>query len=106
MCDVDLNMISLNVKGINNYIKRQKIITWMSRRSPDIIFLQETFSTTKVEKLWLNEWSGYKKIFFSHGSNHSKGVMTLFKNNLECEVKRCVSDDNGRYVTTDVVINP
>ena len=44
-------------------------------------------------------------MYFSHGSNHSKGVMVLFKNNLECNVKEYISDDNGRFIVIDVTIN-
>jgi exonuclease III len=101
--DINLNLISLNVKGINNYFKREKMLKWLKRRSPDIIFLQETFSTKKVEKVWKTEWKG--DMYFSHGSNHSKGVAILINPNVDYDVKECVVDSQGRYILLDVVIN-
>ena len=49
----------------------------MPQQKSDVIFLQETYSSADNVKFWENEWGG--KIFASHGSNHSRGVMILFK---------------------------
>ena len=103
--DVNLNMISLNVKGLNCFKKRNKLITWLSRRSPDIILLQETFSVDIVERKWRCEWKDYSDMYFSHGSNHSKGVMILLKQDLDYDVKDCLIDKNGRFIMLDIVIN-
>ena len=103
--DVNLNMISLNVKGLNCFKKRNKLITWLSRRSPDIILLQETFSVDIVERKWRCEWKDYSDMYFSHGSNHSKGVMILLKQHLDYDVKDCLIDKNGRFIMLDIVIN-
>ena len=40
MCD--LKVISLNVNGINNVIKRRKILLEMEKEIVDIVYLQET----------------------------------------------------------------
>ena len=101
--DVDLNMISLNVKGLNSFVKRQNILNWLRRRSPDLIFLQETYSTKKVVNVWEKEWKG--DMYFSHGSNHSKGVAVLVNKNVDYEVNECICDNNGRYIIIDAVIN-
>ena len=42
----------------------------------DIAFLQETHSSKSVEEIWKAEWG--RKIYYSHGTTHSKGVMILF----------------------------
>ena len=60
---IDLKFLSLNVRGINNFIKRQKLFTWSKA---DIIFIQETYSSEENEKQWINEWGGH--ITFSHGT--------------------------------------
>ena len=97
-----MNMISVNVHGIRTYVKRQKMFTWLSRKTADIIFLQETYSSVDIEKVWQREWKG--DIVFSHGTNHSKGVAMLFKGNVDYEVKHCKTDKNGRYIIMDVDI--
>ena len=47
--------------------------------------LQETCSTLGVENIWKSQWRG--NIFFSHGSEHSKGVMILFKEKFDDKIK-------------------
>ena len=47
----------------------------------DIIFLQETCSTRDIENIWRKQWK--VEMFFSHGSNHSRGVLVLMKDNLD-----------------------
>ena len=37
-------------------------------------------------------------MFFSHGTNHSKGVMILINPSLECKIERVISDKNGRFI--------
>ena len=62
----------------------------------DIIFLQETYSTHEVENVWKSQWRG--EIFFSHGSEHSRGVLILVKEGFDCELKVCKQDELGRYI--------
>ena len=35
---------------------------------------------------------------FSHGSEHSRGVMILVKENFDCELKVCHIDNDGRFI--------
>ena len=37
-------------------------------------------------------------MFFSHGTNHSKGTMTLINPSLDCKIERVISDKNGRFI--------
>ena len=69
---------------------------WLNKKKHDIIFLQETYCTAEIEDTWRTQWQG--KIFFSHGSNHSRGVMILVRNDLDFNLKRVEIDDNGRYI--------
>ena len=64
-------IISLNVRGLRSLKKRKAIFLWLEKQKSDIIFLQETYSTFEDENIWRTQWKG--KLFFSHGSNHSKG---------------------------------
>lgn len=49
-------LVSLNVKGISNFLKRRTMFTWCRKRKADIMFLQETHSTEKTDTQWKNEW--------------------------------------------------
>ena len=48
-------------------------------------------------KTWEAEWGG--KVFFSHGSTHSKGVMILVNPKVELKIEKVISDNNhlGTY---------
>ena len=35
---------------------------------------------------------------FSHGTNHSKGVMILINPSLDCKIEKVITDKNGRFV--------
>ena len=72
---INLKIISLNVRGLNNSIKRRKIFKWLHVQTAHCYFLQESFITKQTIDTWESEWGG--RIFYSHGSNNSKGVMIL-----------------------------
>ena len=50
----------------------EKIFAYLKDQKAKICFLQETYSEFNDEVTWQSEWGG--KIFFSHGTRHSKGV--------------------------------
>ena len=49
-------LVSLNVRGISNFLKRRMIFTWCRKQKTDFIFLQETHSKSDTETQWKNEW--------------------------------------------------
>ena len=70
-------LLTLNVRGLNSSRKRRQVFRWLHLQRSDIIFLQETYSSTETIKRWEAEWGG--KVVASHGTTHSKGVIVLFK---------------------------
>jgi hypothetical protein len=62
----DLNLISLIVRGIKSDMKkRRQIFEHFSKKVNSFVFLQETHSTTEIEKKWKDEWGA--EIIFAHG---------------------------------------
>ena len=98
----DFKLISLNVLGIRSPKKRKALLMWLKERKCDIIFLQETYSTDEVEDIWRTQWQG--ELFFSHGTNHSCGVMILVRNDLEFNLKTIQVDNEGRYITMEAEV--
>ena len=92
----ELKLISLNVRGIRDKIKRKRILEWCKNKGGDIIFLQETYSTPDIETRWRSEVDG--SFYFSHGTNHSKGVLVLITSKLNIKISDLKIDGDGRYI--------
>ena len=99
---VNLHILSLNVRGIRDLTKRRSIFSFLKDLKANIYFLQETYSEPNDENIWKNEWGG--EIFFSHGTNHSKGVCTLVNPSFHCQVDYCFSNNSGRIVLINTVL--
>ena len=98
----DLSVASLNVRGINDRVKRQAIFKWLLKKKFDVVFLQECYCCDKDESFWLNDWGG--KGLFSHGTKHSKGTVILFREGFDIQVKEHKEDPDGRYIIAKVKI--
>ena len=53
--------------------------------------------------MWEAKWGG--KVYLSHGSSHSKGVMTLVNPNLDVKVEKYIQDTKGRFLILDLLID-
>ena len=93
MNNVCFNVLSLNVRGIRDLNKRKSIFTWVRNQKADIIFFKETFSTPDIFDSWKFQWRG--DMYYSHGSNHSKGVLVLIRETLQFELK------SGKIIMAD-----
>ena len=91
-----LKFLLLNVRGLRNEEKRRSIFSYLKNQKANVYLLQETFSNSKEEKIWTAEWGG--QIFYSHGSNHSRGVCVLIKPNSPLHVEIVELDVNGRFI--------
>ena len=70
-----------------------------------MIFLQETHSAKKKEKIWNNQWGCRKNsMLFAHGTSNSHGALIAFREGLNLKVISSHLNDNGRYVMLKVKI--
>lgn len=93
---------SLNVRSINQTHKRRQLFRWLHNNKFDITFLQETYSTKSIETVWKSEWGG--DVYYSHGTNHSRGTMILFNPKLPIHVDDIIADENGRFLLLKVTV--
>ena len=93
---INFRVSAQNVNGFGQIKKRDKIIL-RHRALGDILFFQETFTTQEnvdeLEKKYHKD-----KIFYSHGTNRSCGVMIMFKGSLDVDIKKVHRDKNGRLL--------
>ena len=101
----NLSFISNNVKGLQAISKRIKIFEYLKNyvTSNGFIFLQETHSSVKDEKLWNDEFEG--QLFFSHGKTNSCGVAIGFVGTKALNILNIKRDNLGRILVIEVKID-
>ena len=101
----NLSFISNNVKGLQAISKRVKIFEYLKNyvTSNGFIFLQETHSSVKDEKLWIDEFEG--QLFFSHGKTNSCGVAIGFVGKKALNILNIKRDNLGRILVIEVKID-
>ena len=101
----NLSFISNNVKGLQAISKRIKIFEYLKNyvTSNGFIFLQETHSSAKDEKLWNDEFQG--QLFFSHGKTNSCGVAIRFVAKKALNILNIKRANLGRILVTEVKID-
>ena len=102
-CLSKFDVLSLNVRGIRDQIKRRSIFSYLKNQKANIYFLQETYSERADEKIWRNEWGG--ELFFSHGTTHSKGVCILINPFAQPKIDYYYANDSGRIVLITITLN-
>lgn len=90
-----LSLITFNVSR-----KRRAIFRQLHNKKTSVIFLQGTYSSPEQEQIWRNEWGS--KIYFCHGSKHSKGVAVLFNPKLQVSVENILKSKDGRILILKV----
>ena len=94
--------MSVNIRGLNERKKRRSVFRWLKREKVDICFIQESFSVQDSERMWKNEWGG--EMFFSHGTNHGRGVIILIRPRLDIKIVNTFTDNIGRIIVLDTLI--
>ena len=76
-----LNFLSYNANGLGLSKKRIKVFEYLKKKISynGIIFLQETHSSEDKSSEWKDNLAG--KIFFSHGTTNSCGIMIGYHGN-------------------------
>lgn len=92
----NVRIVSMNCQGLADAKKRRDVFHFLKNKKFSIYLLQDTHFSTKLEKYIRAEW-GYDCYFASHNTS-SRGVVVLFNNNFEFEVKRVFRDQGGNYI--------
>ncbi len=70
-----LNILSLNVNGLNSAVKRTRVLEYFHRKSISCALIQETHLKQSDVARFQNKY--YKLIAFSCAQNKTKGVLIL-----------------------------
>ena len=96
----ELQISSLNVRGMGDKQKRSEIFRWLRAKRFCIYLLQDVHCSRENTAVWSAEW-GYKALF-SCCSSSKGGVAILFNNNFSFQILRSYSDVNGRFIICDI----
>uniref|UniRef100_A0A671K7Q7 Uncharacterized protein n=1 Tax=Sinocyclocheilus anshuiensis TaxID=1608454 RepID=A0A671K7Q7_9TELE len=94
-----LKIITVNTNGLNNPIKRKRVLQKLKRDKGEIIFLHETHLNKeehkKLEKL------GGAQVFTSSFTSAKRGVSILVKECLNFKSEFSKIDKEGRHVLSN-----
>ena len=92
---MDLKLVSLNINGLNDHLKRTALVDWLKCMKVDVVCLQETHSPShESARKWFAN-SGYR-VASSSLTSKSAGVAILVKDTYK--IKKIIKDEDGRYV--------
>jgi len=90
----DVKIVSLNVKGISNPVKRSKILSKMKREKAQIVLLQETHLSA-IEHEKMRRMGSTRAYYSSYRSGRRRGVIILISQRLPFEYISEISDKEG-----------
>ena len=79
-----LSILTLNVQGCRDSLKRYEIINFIKHTNNQIICLQDTHTINDDESSWRLIWGG--PIFFSHLSTRRGGVIVAVSKNTDFDL--------------------
>lgn len=97
MCDKHVKLVTININGLHNPVKRWKALSKLKRDKAQIAMMQETHLSDE-EHSKLNKM-GFKYVFYSsHSSGRRRGVAILITGALNYEHLSEYTDKEGRYI--------
>uniref|UniRef100_A0A8C2JPE3 Reverse transcriptase domain-containing protein n=1 Tax=Cyprinus carpio TaxID=7962 RepID=A0A8C2JPE3_CYPCA len=98
-----LKIMSLNVNGLGNPVKRARVMNKIRKDDMHIILLQEThLGALEHEKLTK---FGYNIFYSSYSQSHRRGVAILVTKKIKFDIFKEVKDKEGRYILAKGKIN-
>lgn len=99
-----IKIISWNIKGCGDPVKRRKVLTYLKNKNTDIAFIQESHIVGEEEaKKFKRDWVG--TIFHSSYSSKQNGVLILINKNLSFVMLKKYNDKEGRIICLEALIN-
>lgn len=83
-------IVTWNILGCNNVVKRNKILTYLKQKKADIALIQETHLNDEEAAKLKREWVGQE--YHSTFSSRKRGVSILIRKKIDCQIhKRLMS---------------
>lgn len=92
----NLTFCSWNVNGINEPVKRGKVLSHLRELQADVIFLQETNLKNEAHGKIRTKW--ISQVYHSKFSAKARGVAIIIHKNVPFLHKSTIADKEGRYI--------
>ena len=99
----ELKIITVNARGLNDTHKRNTLFHYIHENKIDVAFIQETYITTAKYETFNRGWDG-TTYYTPAKSNHSCGVITLFRKGLDLAITNVHCDNFGRKLIINTTI--
>lgn len=84
------------MRGLNNVVKRWRMLTHVMKIKPDIIFVQETHLRDSKYPIFNSQW--YTGQYAAPGISKTRGVAILITKSIHFVLKDSLIDPQGRYI--------
>lgn len=92
----NLKFVSWNCKGVNEPVKRSKVLHHLHHLGAHIVYLQETHLKTKDHQLLKRRWVG--QVYHSTFQSKARGTAILIHKSVPFVCLDVKTDPNGRFV--------
>lgn len=95
-------IVSWNIAGCHNVVKRKKILTYLKQKKTDIALIQETHLDDEESLKLKRDWVA--QVYYSTYSSRKRGVIILIRRNWDIQVFKNYADQEGRWVVLDACL--
>ena len=101
----DLELISLNARGLRDYRKRRAVFNWLKSILIETLsyYYKKLNSIEGDERIWKAQWRG--EVRYAHCTYNSKGVLIAFKDGINLDIHTEIVDSDGRFIIIKTIIN-
>ena len=90
-----MNLISVNINGLNDHVKRTALVDWLKCMKADVVCLQETHTPShESARKWFAN-SGYR-VASSSFTSKSAGVAILVRDTWK--ISKIIKDDHDHFI--------
>lgn len=93
---MELKLVSWNIRGLNNKVKRALMFKYLNNHRPHILFLQETHLLGNKILALRRPW--VRQAFHATYSSYARGVAILLNKSLAYKVMHLHTDQEGRFI--------
>uniref|UniRef100_A0A803JIB4 exodeoxyribonuclease III n=1 Tax=Xenopus tropicalis TaxID=8364 RepID=A0A803JIB4_XENTR len=102
MAGTKIRLISWNVRGLNDKIKRSLVLDHLKKLGADVMLLQETHLIGQRVRALRRHW--IHPTLHAEYSTYSRGVAILFRKASLPSIEKTISDTYGRFLILKLTI--